>query len=129
MKIKFEKDTMFGDGVQIDLTGDEVAIAIEAYLMTHGVSMYGPRTIRVNGKPIKDAAVYVDPGGSVMWDGVLWKRIGEMDGRAAEKCRSRKDCRFNDKKLNGSCSCKDRDTDGREFTYCTGPCEHFKPKK
>jgi hypothetical protein len=41
--------TEFGPGVEITLTGDEVAIAIDAWLVAHGVYVSGPRTIRVNG--------------------------------------------------------------------------------
>lgn len=40
----------YGTGVQIDLTGEEVATAIYAYLMAHNVVINGPATIRVNGE-------------------------------------------------------------------------------
>jgi hypothetical protein len=51
MKIKKGKGkTEFGRGVDIKLTGDEVAAAIDAYLVARGVSVSGPRTITVNGE-------------------------------------------------------------------------------
>lgn len=37
--------TKYGPGIQIDLTGDEVAIAIDNYLESKGVYINGPRTI------------------------------------------------------------------------------------
>jgi hypothetical protein len=50
MEISFGKGkTEHGPGVQIDLTGDEVAAAIYTYLNTHNVRITGPLTIRVNG--------------------------------------------------------------------------------
>jgi hypothetical protein len=76
MQVNFGKgETEFGPGVQIDLTGDEVAIAIEAYLLAHSVRISGPRTIRVNGKLCSTGKIYVDPSGFVIHHG---KRI---DGR------------------------------------------------
>jgi hypothetical protein len=54
------------DGVQIRLSGDEVAIAIEAWLLAHGVHIRGPRTITVNGDLCGRGNVYVDPSGDVI---------------------------------------------------------------
>ena len=56
----------FGPGVDIQLTGDEVAIAIYAYLVAHGVHVSGPRTVRVNGELCEFGSVYVDPEGFVI---------------------------------------------------------------
>jgi hypothetical protein len=67
--------TGFGPGVTIDLTGDEVATAIDAYLVAHGVHVSGPRTITVNGDLCHAGFVYVDPSGFVVANG---KRL---DGR------------------------------------------------
>jgi hypothetical protein len=61
--------TKFGTGVQIDLTGDEVALAIDAYLVSHKVNVIGPRTICVNGSLIESGGVYIDPCGYVIHDG------------------------------------------------------------
>lgn len=61
--------TKFGPGVRIALTGDEVAAAIHAYLVSHGVHVDGPRTMRVNGDLCKSGDVYVDPSGFVIHDG------------------------------------------------------------
>lgn len=62
--------SIYGPGVAIDLTGVEVAIAIDAYLVAHGVYVNGARTITVNGEIIKNGAVYVDPIGFVINKGI-----------------------------------------------------------
>lgn len=73
MEINYGKGTSeFGTGVQIDLTGDEVAIAIDTYLVAHGVHVNGARTITVNGELIEDGEIYVDPSGFVIADGEKW---------------------------------------------------------
>ena len=70
MDIKYGKgSTKYGPGVSINLTGDEVATAIDAWLVAHGVHVSGPRTIRVNGELCKVGHVYVDPSGFVIYDG------------------------------------------------------------
>lgn len=51
--------TEYGPGVQINLTGDEVATAIMAYLVAHGVYIHGPRTISVNGELCQEGGVYI----------------------------------------------------------------------
>jgi hypothetical protein len=61
--------THYGPGVSIDLTGDEVAMAIDAYLVAHGIRVSGPRTITVNGELCEAGRVYVDPSGFVIADG------------------------------------------------------------
>lgn len=61
--------TQFGPGVEINLAGDEVAIAIDAYLVSHGIHVDGPRTITVNGELCEKGKVYVDPSGSVIHKG------------------------------------------------------------
>lgn len=66
MKIQYgEGSTKYGPGVNIELSGDEVAIAIDAYLVAHHVNVQGPRTIRVNGELCKKGRIYVDPSGFV----------------------------------------------------------------
>lgn len=68
--------TQFGPGVNIELTGDEVATAIDAWLVAHGVHVSGPRTVTVNGGLCQSGLarisclVYVDPSGFVIYDGV-----------------------------------------------------------
>jgi len=59
----------YGPGVSIDLTGDEVATAIDAWLVAHGVHVSGPRTLRVNMELCQSGEVYVDPSGFVIYDG------------------------------------------------------------
>ena len=61
--------TEYGPGVSIELTGDEVATAIDAWLVAHGVHVSGPRTITVNGELCECGHVYVDPSGAVVAGG------------------------------------------------------------
>lgn len=56
-------------GVSIDLTGDEVASAIMAWLVAHDVYIDGPRTVTVNGELCECGRVYVDPSGFVVAGG------------------------------------------------------------
>ena len=73
MRIKRGKGTTeYGPGVSINLTGCEVATAIDAYLVACGVCVRGPRTITVNDELCEHGHVYVDPSGSVIAKG---KRI------------------------------------------------------
>lgn len=77
MNIDFGKGTTeFGTGVEIKLTGDEVASAIDAYLVSHGFYVSGPRTIRVNDERLEDGYIYVDPSGFVVKDGEKWSGRG-----------------------------------------------------
>lgn len=71
MKVNFgNSKTEYGTGVQIDLTGDEVATAIDAYLVAHNIYVSGPRTITVNGELCEVGGVYVDPSGKVVAQGI-----------------------------------------------------------
>lgn len=77
MEIKHGNGTTeYGPGVLIELTGDEVAVAIYAYLVAHGVHIDGPRTVTVNGDLCETGRVYVDPSGSVVSKG------GRLSGRS-----------------------------------------------
>lgn len=69
-------NTEYGPGVQINLTGDEVAIAIYTYLTAHNVRINGPATIRVNGELCEVGSIYVDPSGSVIAKGKLYSGRG-----------------------------------------------------
>jgi hypothetical protein len=55
--------TKYGAGVNISLTGDEVALAIHAYLVARNVHVRGASTITVNGERCKEGNIYVDPSG------------------------------------------------------------------
>jgi hypothetical protein len=66
----------YGPGVDIQLTGDEVATAVDAYLVAHRVYVSGPRTITVNGQLCELGSVYVDPSGFV-----ITPEGGKFDGR------------------------------------------------
>jgi hypothetical protein len=80
MEIQYgEGKTKFGPGVSIELTGDEVATAISAWLVAHGVHYSGPRTITVNGELCQKGHIYVDPSGFVIADGE------KFDGRGPDK--------------------------------------------
>ena len=72
--------TEYGPGVSIDLDGDEVATAIDAWLVAHRVHVNGPRTITVNGELIEVGRVYVDPSGFVIDAGV------KISGRGITSC-------------------------------------------
>ena len=76
MNIQFGKGkTKYGPGVEINLTGDEVATAIDAYLVAHGIYISGARTI-VNDKLCKIGQIYVDPSGFVISNGNKWSGRG-----------------------------------------------------
>lgn len=70
MNVKYGNGrTKYGPGVSIELTGDEIATAIDAWLVTHGIHVSGPRTITVNGQLCEEGHVYIDPSGVVSTDG------------------------------------------------------------
>lgn len=57
------------EGTTIILSGDEVALAIDAYLVAHGVVINGPRTVKVNGELCESGSVYADPSSKVLLTG------------------------------------------------------------
>lgn len=70
MEVKYGNGTTeFGPGVSITMSGDEVATAIDAWLVAHGVHVRGCRTITVNGEFCGEGQVYVDPSGFVVAGG------------------------------------------------------------
>ncbi len=71
--------TEYGPGVSVELTGDEVATAIDAWLVAHDVHVSGARTVTVNGELCKSGHVYVDPSGFVIADGVKISGRGGND--------------------------------------------------
>lgn len=77
--------TEYGPGVSIDLDGGEIATAIMAYLVAHGVHVDGPRTITVNGGLCEIGEVYVDPSGFVIYDGEKWSGRGVQGPRQSDK--------------------------------------------
>lgn len=78
MNIRFgDGKTEYGPGVLIELTGNEVATAIDAYLTAHGVYISGARTIRVNGEMCKHGSIYADPSARVIdAEGTGWNGRG-----------------------------------------------------
>jgi hypothetical protein len=80
MDVKFgEGRTKYGPGISIELTGDDVAMAIDAYIVAHGVHVRGPRTITVNGELCERGNIYVDPSGFVIADGEKFSGRGPAD--------------------------------------------------
>jgi len=70
MKVKLGKGkTKYGAGVDIRLSGNEVAHAIYTYLVAHDINIHGPATITVNGELCRVGRGYVDPSGFVISDG------------------------------------------------------------
>lgn len=77
MEISFGKGkTEYGPGVLIELSGNEVATAIDAYLVAHGLYISGPRTVTVNGDLCECGQVYVDPSGFAIVDDEKWSGRG-----------------------------------------------------
>jgi hypothetical protein len=77
MNVNYGKGkTIYGPGIEIELSGDEVATAIDAYLTAHDINISGPRTIRVNGELIDNGEVYVDPSGFVIAQGEKYSGRG-----------------------------------------------------
>lgn len=73
MKVKYGKGkTIYGTGVEINLNGNEVAMAIYTYLTAHDIHINGPATIRVNGELCEKGQIYVDPSGRVIANGTEW---------------------------------------------------------
>ena len=67
MNIKYGNGTtQYGPGVSIELDGNEVATAIDAWLVAHCVHVSGPRTITVNGELCEAGHIFVDPSGFVI---------------------------------------------------------------
>lgn len=67
MNIKTGKGTSeYGPGIEISLTGEEIAIAIDLYLYSKGVLILGPRTTQVNNELCQGGEVYVDPSGYII---------------------------------------------------------------
>lgn len=69
MIVKYgEGCTEYGPDVNVELTGDEVAMAIDAWLVAHGAHVSGARTVTVNGGLCVSGRVCVDPSGFVIAD-------------------------------------------------------------
>jgi hypothetical protein len=80
LNIKYgEGKTKYGPGVSIDLSSDEVALAISAFLVARNVHINGAHTIFVNGELCKDGQIYVDPSGFVIFDGEKISGRGEYE--------------------------------------------------
>lgn len=90
MRIRYgEGTTQYGPGVSIQLSGAEVAVAIDAYLAAHEVVVRGARTVTVNGSLCEAGEVYVDPEGFVVSKGKRWSGKGAADdGRTNSERRT-----------------------------------------
>ncbi len=81
MKIEQGKGvSAYGPGVDIHLSADEVATAIDAYIVAHGAHVVGPRTVLIkhlagdiveSGMAGITGRVHVDPSGKVFHDGIV----------------------------------------------------------
>jgi len=77
MEVKYGNgSTEYGPGIEINLTGDELAKALTAYLVAHDVHIDGPRTVRINGDLCDDVRIYVDPSGNVYTGGEKYSGRG-----------------------------------------------------
>jgi hypothetical protein len=74
-----EGKTEFGPGVTIEFPGADVVEAITDWLTSKGVTMTGPRSIKVNGERCRIGRIYVDPSGEVVANGQ------RFPGRGPEK--------------------------------------------
>jgi hypothetical protein len=90
--------TEYGPGVRISLSGDEVAIAILAFLTGSNIHIQGPRTITVNGELCRNGSVYVDPSGFVVSGGKKYSGRGPEDEKVYFKEVQIKRCKFCDEK-------------------------------
>ena len=88
MEIKYGRNYELGPGpgpgVGVVLSGEEVATAIEAYLVAHKVYVSGPRTTTVNGKLCRFGCVFVYPEGDVIKDGERVSGRGPKLGKEGE---------------------------------------------
>jgi hypothetical protein len=75
-------NTKYGTAVRIELSGNDVATAIDAWLVAKRVVVVGPRTISVNGELCSSGLVYVDPSGYVLRRGVKIEESNVGDHRA-----------------------------------------------
>lgn len=67
MNIKHgDENSGYGPGVDIELDGNEVAQAINNWLVSKGICISGPRTVMVNGELCKSGRIYVDQSGFVL---------------------------------------------------------------
>lgn len=86
MDIKYGNgQTSYGPGVSITLSGHEVARAIYAYLVAHGIHVDGPKTVSSEGKLMGDTLVYVDPSGFVIYKGVKYDGKGPIPEKIMSK--------------------------------------------
>jgi hypothetical protein len=80
MEVRYgDSPSKFGPGVIIEMTGNEVARAVDTWLVAHGIHTSGPRTVTINSALCDEGQVYVDPSGFVIADGI------KFSGRGPEK--------------------------------------------
>ena len=70
IEIKRGESTIeYGPGIGIYIDGEDVARAIVAYLVAHGIHVSGPCSVKVGGQLCGFGEVYVDPSGFVIFKG------------------------------------------------------------
>ena len=71
--------TEYGPGVEICLTGIDLACAIDAFLVANNINVQGPRTVYVNQELCRSAWIYVDPSGFVGTSEATYHGSGKTD--------------------------------------------------
>jgi len=67
------------NGIVIDLSGVEIAEAIETWLAANGAIVSGPRMITVNTSVLKFGRIHVDRAGAVEYGGKRFESIREVE--------------------------------------------------
>ena len=63
-----------GPGVEVTLSPSDVYKAIQAYLVSHDVNIFGPRT----HIDLQSVCIYVDPSGYVISNNIKFNGNGEV---------------------------------------------------
>lgn len=58
--------TEAGPGIRVQLTSQEVEIAIRCYLTAHCLQLHGDYKITIDNAPVGDAEILVEPAGYVV---------------------------------------------------------------
>jgi hypothetical protein len=86
MNIQEHAHSRWGKSVSIEMTGEDVALAISAYLVSHNIHISGPRTITVNGMLIENGRVSIDPSGFLVCDGERHPRVTKTNQQRTTTC-------------------------------------------
>jgi hypothetical protein len=85
MEVRYgDADTGDGTGVLVELTGNEIARAVDLLVYSQGVIVRGPRTVTVNGDSCRSGRVRVDPYGFVIAKGKKLRGSNRVLNRASQ---------------------------------------------